>query len=217
MNLTALNATATSSSGKSTKSASQSAAETQDRFLKLLVAQMKHQDPLNPLDNAQVTSQMAQIQQVTSLATLDTSIKGLGAQLGQLQALQSVGLVGREVNVPGDRMIVRGGQAAGSFSLDSAANGVKLEVLSAAGGVIDTVALGAQGQGLQSFKWPAGTKAADGAELRFRITANQGASPVPGTTFSRDKVAAVFSNNGALKLNLERLGPVDYTSVVSVD
>ena len=62
MDITALNGSAANSATTSAKNA----AETQDRFLKLLVAQMNNQDPLNPMDNAQVTSQMAQIQQVTS-------------------------------------------------------------------------------------------------------------------------------------------------------
>uniref|UniRef100_UPI0025499B54 flagellar hook capping FlgD N-terminal domain-containing protein n=2 Tax=Pseudomonadota TaxID=1224 RepID=UPI0025499B54 len=81
-------------------------ADTQDRFLKLLVAQMNNQDPLNPMDNAQVTSQMAQIQQVTSLSTVNTSINGLGSQLSQMQALQAVSLVGRGVSVPGNQIQV---------------------------------------------------------------------------------------------------------------
>ena len=44
----------------------------QDRFLKLLVAQMQNQDPLNPMDNAQVTSQMAQINTVSGIEKLNT-------------------------------------------------------------------------------------------------------------------------------------------------
>jgi flagellar basal-body rod modification protein FlgD len=45
----------------------------QDRFLKLLVSQLKNQDPLNPLDNAQVTTQLAQISTVTGLEQLNAT------------------------------------------------------------------------------------------------------------------------------------------------
>ena len=213
MDITALNA---SSSNTPTVTA-KNAADTQDRFLKLLVAQLNNQDPLNPMDNAQVTSQMAQIQQVTSLSTLDTSIKGLGTQLGQLQALQSVSLVGREVSVPGNQVRVVNGNVASSYELDGAATAVKLEMLGAAGNVVDTVQLGAQGAGRQTFNWPAGTKAAEGSDLKYRITATQGTAAVTSTLFTHDKVDAVFSQNGGLKLHLERLGPVDYTAVAAVD
>jgi flagellar basal-body rod modification protein FlgD len=213
MDITALNGTSTAPQTTSAKNA----AETQDRFLKLLVAQMNNQDPLNPMDNAQVTSQMAQIQQVTSLSTLDTSIKNLGAQLGQMQALQSISLVGRDVSVPGNKMQVVNGVAEASYELDGPAQAVKLEVLGPAGNVIDTQQLGAQSSGRQAISWNAGSYAANGAELQYRITATNGAKTVTSTLYAHDKVDAVYSENGSLKLNLARLGPVDYTAVSSVN
>ncbi len=215
MDLSALNGTSSSTSSSTTST--KNAADTQDRFLKLLVAQMNNQDPLNPMDNAQVTSQMAQIQQVTSLSTLDTSIKSLGTQLGQMQALQSISLVGREVSVPSDKLQVVEGVAEGSYELDGAAQAVKLEILNGSGTVIDTQQLGAQGSGRQTFSWNAGTKAAEGSEVKYRITATNGTATVASTTYAFDKVDAVYSEGGSLKLNLARLGPVDYTSVSAVN
>ena len=79
---------------------------TSDRFLKLLVAQMQNQDPLNPMDNAQVTSQMAQINTVTGIEKLNTTVQGLNGQFVQLQALQGASLVGRDVIVAGNRCSV---------------------------------------------------------------------------------------------------------------
>lgn len=214
MDVTALNgSSSTGTSSTSTKNA----ADTQDRFLKLLVAQMNNQDPLNPMDNAQVTSQMAQIQQVTSLSTLNTSITGLGTQLGRMQALQSVSLVGREVAVPSNSLQVSNGVADGSYDLGGAASAVKLEILGPAGNVIDTQQLGAQGSGRQAFSWKAGTMVAEGSAVRYRITATNGTAPVSSTTYAYDKVNAVYSENGTLRLNLDRLGSVDYTAVATVN
>ncbi|MEO6276686.1 flagellar hook capping FlgD N-terminal domain-containing protein [Roseateles sp.] len=219
MDISALNGSSTSTPTVSAKNAQ----ETQDRFLKLLVAQMNNQDPLNPMDNAQVTSQMAQIQQVTSLSTLDTSIKSLGGQLGQMQALQSISLVGREVSVPSDKIEVVKGEtegslgAVGSYELDGAASAVKLEILGPAGNVIDTQQLGAQGSGRQTFSWNAGALVPEGTEVKYRITAANGTAAVGATTYAYDTVDAVYSEGGSLKLNLARLGPVDYTSVSAVN
>ncbi|WP_422017100.1 flagellar hook assembly protein FlgD [Roseateles sp.] len=212
MDVSAINGTAAAST-----TSTQNAADTQDRFLKLLVAQMNNQDPLNPMDNAQVTSQMAQIQQVTSLSTLDTSIKNLGLQLGQMQAMQSISLVGREVAVPSDKIRVTDGAAEGSYELGGAASNVKLEILGPAGNVIDTQQLGAQGSGRQTFSWNAGTLAAEGADLKYRITATNGTAAVTSTLYAFDKVKSVYSEDSRLKLDLERLGPVDYTTVSSVN
>ena len=59
---------ATDSSGTKANAATDPAAA-QDRFLKLLVAQLNNQDPMNPLDNAQMTSQIAQINTVTGISS----------------------------------------------------------------------------------------------------------------------------------------------------
>ena len=69
----------------SAQSATAAANEASDRFLKLLVTQMQNQDPLNQMDNAQVTSQMAQINTVTGIAKRNTTIEGRSAHFGQMQ------------------------------------------------------------------------------------------------------------------------------------
>jgi flagellar basal-body rod modification protein FlgD len=212
MDVSAINNTASANT-----TAAKNAADTQERFLKLLVAQMNNQDPLNPMDNAQVTSQMAQIQQVTSLSTLDTSVKNLGLQLGQMQAMQSISLVGREVAVPSDKVRVEDGQVEAAYELDGPAKSVKLEILGPAGNVIDTQELGAQGSGRQTFSWNAGTLAAEGADLKYRITATNGTAQVASTLYAFDTVKSVYSQDSRLKLDLARLGPIDYANVASVN
>jgi flagellar basal-body rod modification protein FlgD len=208
-----------SSINKPTTAAQQStknAAETQDRFLKLLVAQMKNQDPMNPMDNAQVTSQMAQIQTVSGVSTLDTSIKNLSSQFTQMQALQSVSLVGRPVTVEGNKLNMVGGVGEGGYTIDSAADQVKLEVLNGAGGIVDTVQLGAQSKGRQTFKWEGGKDTPD-AKYQFRITASKGTSTIPSTPFSMDKVLAVNTGGTHLQLQLKNAGLVDYGAVKTID
>ena len=214
MDVTSLNPTTTSTTAAA--STAKNAADTQDRFLKLLVAQMKNQDPMNPMDNAQVTSQMAQIQTVSGVSTLDTSIKALSTQFGQMQALQSVSLVGRDVSVAGNRLNIVNGTAAGSYELASAADAVKLEILSPAGTVLDTQQLGAQGTGRQNFSWPA-AQADNSAQLNFRITATKGTAVVSSTTFAQDKVMAVNTSGSKLQLQLQNAGLVDYSTVTTFD
>ena len=66
-------------------------------FLRMLTVQMQNQDPLNPLDNAQITSQMAQINTVSGIEKLNTTVQGLNGQFMQMQVLQGTALVGRDV------------------------------------------------------------------------------------------------------------------------
>ncbi len=197
---------AASRAGTAGTTASRQDADAQDRFLKLLVAQMKNQDPLNPLDNAQVTSQMAQIQTVSGIERLNTTVESL-------QALQGASLVGRDVVVEGNVLSANDeGLMQGGFDLASPADGVQVEVLSRAGVVIDTIDLGAQGGGRHGFEWvpAAGVDATLGE--RFRVVANSGATAVAATPLMRDRVDAVSAGD-TLTLELRHAGSVPYAAV----
>lgn len=183
-----------------------------DRFLKLLVTQMQNQDPLNPMDNAQITSQMAQINTVSGVENLNTTVQALNTQFVQMQALQGATLVGRGVTLQGNRLALADGEGEGGYELAGKASAVKLEVLSAAGRVIDTVQLGAQEAGRHDFTWPA-TSVEPGTELRFRITATSGTNAVTSTLLMRDTVEAVTTKNGSLVIQTEHSGDVSYSDV----
>jgi len=183
-----------------------------DRFLKLLVAQMQNQDPLNPMDNAQVTSQMAQINTVNGIEKLNTTVQGLSGQFMQMQALQGATLVGRDVIVPGNRMDVADGIGQGGFELTSAADAVRVEVLNAGGHVIDTLNLGAQTSGRHSFNWDASRSGTD-TNLRFRVTATSGSATLSSTALMRDRVSAVSTSGDTLTLELQYSGSQPYAAI----
>ena len=197
-----------------TASAVKESAGSSDRFLKLLVTQLQNQDPLNPTDNAQVTSQMAQLNTVSGIEKLNATVASLASQLTQSQALQGVQLVGRDVVVPGDRLAVADGVAQAGFDLAGPADAVNVEVLSPAGKVIDTLPLGALQSGLHSFHWPAGA-ANDDSGLRFRVVAKHGTADVASTALMRDKVEAVATGADGLTLELHKSGSVGYAKVKS--
>src|SRR5687767_7932008 len=94
-----------------TNTAKSAADDIQDRFLKLLVTQMKNQDPLNPLDNAQVTTQLAQISTVNGVERLNSAIRAISDSFAAGQSLQAAGMIGREVLVPGSTLQLAGGAA----------------------------------------------------------------------------------------------------------
>ncbi len=191
---------------------------TADRFLKLLVAQMQNQDPLNPMDNAQVTSQMAQINTVTGIDKLNTTVAGLSSQFMQLQAVQGASLVGHDVIVPGNKLAIDATAAVGQggFQIATPADAVKVEILSPSGAVVQTLNLGAQGAGMHSFDWPAGT-ATDSSALTFRVTATSGGVAMASTALMRDRVDAVSTDGGTFNLELEKSGLVPYSSVKALN
>jgi flagellar basal-body rod modification protein FlgD len=187
---------------------------TSERFLKLLVAQMQNQDPLNPMDNAQVTSQMAQINTVTGIDKLNATVQGLSTQFIQLQAMQGASLVGRDVIVAGNRLSIdaAAGNGQGGFELANAADAVKVEILSPSGAVVQTLNLGAEGAGLHSFDWPSGA-ATNASGLTFRVSATTGGVATPATALMRDRVDAISTTGTSFNLELESSGTVPYSAV----
>lgn len=184
-----------------------------DRFLKLLVTQIQNQDPLNPMDNAQVTSQMAQISTVSGIAKLNTTVQGLSTQFVQLQALQSASLVGRDVVVPGNKLDINASAVGqGGYELAGPADQVTVEVLTPSGQVVDTLRLGAQSSGVHGFDWVAGSATND-AGLRFKVTATTGATTTTATALMRDRVDAVSTAGNSVNLELQNSGTVAYSAV----
>ena len=210
--MTVSSTSSTSASTASTPLTSTGAAGTQAQFLKLLTTQLQNQDPLSPMDNAQLTSQIAQINTVSGIATLNTSVQGLSTQFLQMQTLQGASLVGKSVVVPGNKLDIQSGNGQGGFELTSAADAVKVEMLSPAGQVIDTMNLGTQSSGVHSFDWAAGNYT-DTNNLSFRVTATSGATTLTSTPLMRDTVDAVSTTGTSLQLELQNSGTVNYTTV----
>jgi flagellar basal-body rod modification protein FlgD len=210
---------ATSSSTSNTTSAAVAGANdpgSQDRFLKLLVTQLQNQDPLSPMDNAELTSQIAQINTVTGIATLNTSVQALSGQFLQMQTLQGAALIGKDVIVPGNKLDIANGVAQGGFELAAAADSVKVEVLNAAGTVLDTVQLGASNAGVNGFNWVSGNYD-NSSGLTFRVTAMSGATKLDTTLLMRDTVNAVSTSGNSLTLELDRNGSTPYSSIKAIN
>jgi flagellar basal-body rod modification protein FlgD len=194
-------------SGNTTATKSNTETSTSDRFLTLLVAQMENQDPLNPMDNAQVTSQMAQISTVSGIEKLNTTMEGLNTQYLQSQRVQGASLVGHDVMVAGNRLsIADDGHPQGVFELAGPADSVNVDILSAGGKVIDTVPMGTLTTGTQTFDWTPKSKADLQLADSFRVVAKTGAAVVGTTPLMRDRVDSVASGADGLTLQLSRLG-----------
>jgi len=213
--ITATSAAAAPAASAGSAMSSTNAAGSQDRFLKLLVAQLSNQDPMNPMDNAQMTSQMAQISTVTGVQQVDATLKGLAAQFAAMQMLQAGTLVGRNVLVQGNHLVPENGAAAGAFDLDLKADSVKVEILSGSGQVVDTLDLGALGAGRHDFSWDA-SRFPGVVTPSYRLVATAGGTAVPSSTLVQDKVLSVSSDNGNMHLRLKGHGAVSYDTIRTI-
>lgn len=178
-----------------------SATEQSDRFLKLLVTQMQNQDPLNPLDNAQVTSQMAQISTVTGIETLNATVGGLNGQFLQLQAMQAAALVGHDVAIEGNSLRIQGDVADAGFELSTKAEKVTIEIRSESDELIDTIELEGLDAGRHDFQWDVPEAYRENA-LKFSVTATSGDNDVEVMALAHQRIAAVSNFGDTLALEL---------------
>ena len=187
-----------------------------DQFLKMLVAQLKNQDPLNPMDNAQVTSQMAQLSTVDGINKLNATLTTMSMGTNATQALQAASLVGSQVLVDGNAMQLSGGQAAAGYQLDAAADRVTVTVKGPSGEVVYTGHLGKQPAGLSLFNWDGstanGARAVDGG-YSFSITAASGGASVAATTLSLGRVDGVTPSASGTTLTVGGIGATALANV----
>jgi flagellar basal-body rod modification protein FlgD len=211
--------TAAGASPAAAKPAFLSSDASEDRFLTLLVAQMKNQDPLNPLDNAQVTTQMAQISTVSGIEKLNATLQALAGSLGEAQSLQAAALIGRDVLVPGNAIELAGGVARGGFQLEEPADQLLLTILDASGRAVHRVDLGAQAAGVHSFQWDgsndAGAPLAPGA-YRFSVSAQRGGTEVSAAALAAARVLGVARDGSGTNLDLAGLGSRPYSNVKQI-
>jgi len=186
----------------------------QDRFLKLLVAQLNNQDPMNPMDNAQMTSQMAQINTVTGINKLNETMSNMVSQLLSTQILQSASMVGHNVLLPGNTLSVNKGVAAGAVDIGANADSVSVEIQSPGGQVLDTFNLGAKNAGRHEFTWDA--SAYQGQTVKIAVKASMGGKSVSATPMTVDTIQSVSNESGTLKLNLANGASVSYTDVAAI-
>ncbi len=201
-------------SGGASGAAKASDDPTEDRFLKLLVAQMRNQDPLNPLDNAQVTSQLAQINTVKGIDRLNVALQKLVDRGESGTATEAAAMVGRRVLVEGNTLeLPDEGPAQAGFELAAAASSVRVEVVGRNGAVVDTRTLTNVPAGLHTFEWDgdAGADRAAAGTYSLRVTATDGTEAVPATPLAAAPVRAVTRGADGVALQLGTFGsrPLD--------
>ncbi len=209
--------TGSSSSTGATSGSSTDPAAAQDRFLKLLVAQLNNQDPMNPMDNAEMTSQMAQINTVVGINSLNSTMETMSSQFTAMQVLQGTSMIGRTVLAEGNTLgtpVEKISTAA--FDLSGTAADVKVNITTASGTVVDTVTLGALDAGRHYFAWDSSKYTGDVSSLRFQVAAANGAAKVASTSLSPNLVVATSTTDGALTLELENGESMAYNKVKAV-
>lgn len=194
--LTAANAAATKASNPLSDSDPKVA---QNKFLKLLVTQLKNQDPLQPLDNAQVTSQVAQLNTVTGIQDLNTAVNNINMAMGSSQVIQSTALLGKKVLSEGNGLNFEGKPLAFGLDLAVGADTVNIDIKDGLGRVVSTQNLGRLPSGLHTIEWDGATtdgSAAPNGNYTFSVQATAGDQKVAAKAYQEYTVRSL-ENLGA--------------------
>jgi len=210
-----LNGSSSSSSSTTTSAADQVG----DRFLTLLVTQMQNQDPLNPMDNAQITSQLAQINTLKGIDSLNTTMTSLMSAYSESLSMQSSAMVGKNVLAAGNSLTLGASGALGGVKLDADADKVNITISDANGVKVAEQSLGAQKAGVIDFVWDGkdgnGNALATG-NYTFSVAATQGTSKVTATALEPGTVSALVKGQSGYQLEIPGIGLVDFSAVQKI-
>ena len=182
-----------------------------DDFLRLLVAQLENQNPLDPLDNAEFTAQLAQFSSLEQLFDMNKNMEGLQSLQSSLNDTQALNFLGREVEAAGNSFVYQGGEKEMNFSLDDGAKEVYLGIYDSVGDLVRNEPLGALSGGEHAYLWDGrdgnGSAMPDG-RYSFDLAASGENGTVNTETFIAGRVDGV--NYGAA-------GPVLSIGGVEID
>jgi len=211
--IAALNKSSSSSSASTTSTAS----DLQSSFLTLLTTQLKNQDPLNPMDNSQMTTQLAQINTLQGIQNMNTTLSSLLSSYNTSQALQAAGAIGSQVIANGSNLVLSSGASQGGATLASAADSVIVTIKDSAGKVVQTEDLGSQKAGNIAFSWDgkssSGTQLTDG-KYTFSVAATAKGASVTATPLQVGTVSAVVKSGSSFVLELNSGDTVAFSDVL---
>lgn len=194
----------------------------QEQFMTLLLTQLKNQDPMEPMENGEFLTQLAQFNTVSGIQDLQKSFSDFASSMQTNQALQASGLVGRQVAVPGPGvMLGSSGVVEGSISLPAGTNDLQLKVYTGSGQLVRTIGMGTHSAGDVPFSWDG--LASDGSALPsgvYKVSAEATIDGAPTslqtTAFATVDSVSMAGGVQGIQLNLAGIGSVPFSSVQQV-
>jgi flagellar basal-body rod modification protein FlgD len=184
--------------------------ETSDMFTKLLVAQIRNQDPLAPSDPAQFVNQLSQLSQTEAMQSMSKVSSSQASILQSLQVLALGAQVGSDVMVAAESVQLDGAKVAGSIELTAASAATDL-VLTGADGVKHTIALGSHRSGPLAFTIDPQALGLAPGRYTMQVTASNG--QLPEVEIAGRLEAVRMSAAGGIILKVAGVGEVAPSSV----
>ncbi len=178
-----------------------------DAFLKLLVAQLENQDPLEPMDNGEFVAQLAQFSSLEGIKNLGTSVDGMATNMSSMQNLSTSSLIGRYVLVEGNAFeLIQDVAVTLGYGIEENAANVKVNIYDAVGRLVRQVELGSAERGDHALVWDgtddAGAPMAPG-RYNFNITASSAEGEgIPVVEYATGIVSSVSLDSGTAMISV---------------
>lgn len=192
-----------------------------DDFLTLLVAQLQHQDPLNPAESTEFTAQLAQFSSLEQLQNIEATLNGFEVYQSTLNNIQSSGFIGKTVTATGSMFGVNGGSPDPiRFDLVNDADSVFIQIYDNFGGFVTDIQAGARQAGEQQIAWDGrdsnGAAVADGSYTFTVMAMNNDGAVVSSNSYTTGVVTGVDYKTGATNLLInDREVPI--SSVIRIE
>ena len=181
----------------------------QGRFLKLLTTQLRNQDPMNPMENAELTSQLAQMSTVDGIERLNKMVQSFFDSQASNEGINAAALIGRGVLVEGQQMVLTEAGGIGGFEIDGPADRVTLTVTDSSGLPVKQMVFDSIEAGSHNFIWDGtaedGSRAADGV-YTLSLSATLGDEKLQGRTLQFGPVTSVVRGPRGADLQVGDLG-----------
>lgn len=214
MSITTQNAISTATSTATSTSTAKNALG-KDAFMQMLIAQLKNQDPLNPMDGTQFVAQLAQFSSLEQLTNLNTTMGSLPAYLGNFSNAQMANLIGNEATAKGNIIAVSGSSAKITYQLPSDIQSATIKIYDSKGSLVDTVKIGSQKTGLQNATWNCSNQNAGNYTYEISAVDKNGAAIGVDKMIS-GKITGVSFKNGSSYLTINGQD-VAFTNVVAIN
>lgn len=186
-----------------------------DAFLKMMIAQLQNQDPLNPMDGTAFVAQLAQFSSLEQLTNLNETMGSLPDYLGQFTNAQMVNLIGNEATAEGNAIQVNSSSTKITYRLPSDIQSGNINIYNSNGLLVDTVKIGSQKTGLQTTIWDSGRQSV--GNYTYDISAmDKNGQAVTADKMISGAITGVSFKNGSAYLTINGQ-EVAFSNVVTIN
>lgn len=190
-------------------------------FLTLLVVQLQNQDPLNPMDDTQFTSQLAEFSSLEQLTNINKGVESLNGGSERTDMVTAVNFIGKQVRATGDVVgKTNDGVSTLYFELEEPIAHGFINIFDTAGGIVNTIRLNAMQEGSYEITWNGedydGNEAPNGVYQVAMACEDHNGQPVLVDTDVSGTVVGIQKENGEFYMRLADGRMVDFTSIKEV-